>query len=95
VQKDRFRGGKRAFWQVLRSELVLLDGDWPTFHLATFTVLSGLGGVPMPTEGEILVGARLKVVDLGEVTGDVDRPRRLMQVKDGGAAGESVRAWAL
>ena len=81
------------FGQALRSELVVLDGDWPAFRLATFTVLPGLSDVPPPAEGESLVGARLKVVDLGEIAGDTDRPRRLMQVKDGGDAAESLRAW--
>ena len=62
---------------------------------ADFELLRGLAGIvfPSPGEGESYISVRVKVVDLSEIGGDSQRPRRYMQVTDVGVEGyDSQRA---
>lgn len=68
--------------------MVFLDDD-ASMPTADFELLPGLAGIalPLPGEGESYISVRVKVVDLSEIGGDSQRPRRYMQVTDVGLEG--------
>ena len=74
----------------LRSRLVILDAEDPLFPMASFELLPTLSGLQANAgEHEIYVAVKVKVLDVSEISGDAEKPRRVMQVIDEGASADA------
>ena len=68
-----------------RSEIRVLTGEFLEYPVASFSVLASLAEAEVPVEGEVFVGAKMKIRDVAEVLLVDERPRRTIRVSDAGS----------
>lgn len=77
--------GSRKRGRSVASEIRVLTGEFLEYPVASFSVLASLAEAEVPVEGEVFVGAKMKIRDVAEVLLVDERPRRTIRVSDAGS----------